>query len=447
MLLRHFNLREQPFGVTPDPRYLCATASHREALSSLLYGIESGLGFVTLTAKPGMGKTTLLFEVLRRMKETTKTVFLFQTIATPTDLVRALLLDLGIQEVGGTLVEMQSQLNAYLVTQHTAGRRLLVAIDEAQNLNESVLEAVRMLSNFETAQQKLMHIVLAGQPQLAEKLALPQLTQLRQRISIFAQLQPLTRAETAALIHHRLRIAGRDAARPIFTSSALALIAHHSQGIPRNINNICFNALSLACALQRKEVDAGLVKDVVTDLDLDLHIRQHGSLSAVPPGLNAMRGNGAGNEEPAAKTPRSTLRKLAAAAAACAAGLLFLSGAPVAHRVAASGTPVETISKRFLAADALSPSIVPNAVARGPARPRQVRVREGQTLSDICLDTFGKCSPAILRTILITNPSIHDPDHIELGQRVVLPAVSQSTVPVDPQTLSRVHSLEEKKSQ
>jgi len=146
-------LREQPFGVSPDPRYLYASATHREALASLLYAVDSGLGFVTLTAKPGMGKTTLLFEVLRRVRETARTVFLFQTISTPIDLVRALLIDLGAKDTHGSLVEMQAQLNEFLVKQSATGKRLVVVVDEAQNLDGSVLEAVRMLSNFETPRQ------------------------------------------------------------------------------------------------------------------------------------------------------------------------------------------------------------------------------------------------------------------------------------------------------
>src|ERR1700678_3585255 len=218
MVLRYFKLREQPFGVTPDTRYLYASATHREALASLLYGVESGLGFVTLTANPGMGKTTLLFEALRRVQETAKTVFLFQTIATPLDLVRALLIDLGVKDTQGTLVELQTQLNEVLVSQSATGKRLVVAIDEAQNLDLSVLEAVRMLSNFETARQKLMQIILSGQLQLAEKLAQPELLQLRQRVSIFAHLKPLSAVETEAYIQHRLRVAGCSTDEPVFTS-------------------------------------------------------------------------------------------------------------------------------------------------------------------------------------------------------------------------------------
>ncbi|MFC5864162.1 ExeA family protein [Acidicapsa dinghuensis] len=272
MIAQHFKLREQPFGVTPDPKYMFPSTSHREALASLLYGLQSGLGFVSLIAKPGMGKTTLLFEVLSRLRDTKTTVFLFQTITTPMDLLRAILIDLGAKDVRKSLVDLQTQLNKVLLNQHAAHRSVVVVLDEAQNLNDSVLETVRMLSNFETSSQKLMQIVLAGQPQLAEKLMTSDLLQLRQRISIFAHLTPLSMNETAAYIRHRLRYAGLETEESIFTPSALALIARHSEGIPRNINNLCFNAMSLAFALKRHKIDSEIVNEVISDLSVKEHL-------------------------------------------------------------------------------------------------------------------------------------------------------------------------------
>ena len=273
MVSEYFKLREHPFGVTPDPKYLYASASHREALASLLYGLQSGLGFVSLIAKPGMGKTTLLFEVLTRLRDTRTTVFIFQTISTPMDLLRAILIDLGVKEVRESIVDLQTQLNRVLLTQCSARKPVVVVIDEAQNLNDSVLETVRMLSNFETASQKLMQIILAGQPQLGEKLMAPDLLQLRQRISIFAHLTPLSISETAAYIHHRLKLAGFESGEPIFSTSAVALIARHSGGIPRNINNLCFNAMSLAFALKRSQIDSEIVNEVILDLNVGRHLQ------------------------------------------------------------------------------------------------------------------------------------------------------------------------------
>jgi general secretion pathway protein A len=267
MILRRLELREQPFGVTPDPRFLFASPTHREALASLLYAIENGLGFITLIASPGMGKTTLLFEVMRRVEATARTAFLFQTISSPADLLRALLIDLDVNEIPDSLIEMQAKLNELLASEAARGRRVVVAIDEAQQLNGAVLETVRMLSNFESASAKRLQIILAGQPRLAQTLAMPEMLQLRQRISIFAHLEPLSVADTTAYIEHRLGIAGRGVTDTLFTAPALRLIAKQSGGIPRNINNLCFNALSLACALRRTTIDSAMIEEVALDLD------------------------------------------------------------------------------------------------------------------------------------------------------------------------------------
>src|SRR5215471_4804739 len=268
MFLEHFKLSLQPFGVTPDTRFLYLSQTHREALASLLYGIQCGRGFSALVASPGMGKTTLLFRLLALMEGNTKTAFLFQTLCTPEEFLRSLLADLGIEDEGGDVACMHAKLNAYLLEESRNGRRVVVVIDEAQNLDERVLEVLRMLSNFETPSKKLMHIVLAGQPQLAEKLSSERLTQLRQRISIVARLAPFAAAETREYIEHRLRMAGTRTDKPVFSETAYAMIAEQSGGIPRNINNLCFNSMTLACALQRPKVEASMVQEAINDLDL-----------------------------------------------------------------------------------------------------------------------------------------------------------------------------------
>ncbi len=182
MFLEHYGLREQPFGVTPDPRFLYFSPSHREALASLQYGIECGRGFLGLIAKPGMGKTTLLFRLLEKLRGSDRTAFLFQTRCDSLGLMRSILADLGVDVPGQDLVQMQGQLNEILVRESRSGRPFVLVVDEAQNLDDSVLETIRMLSNFETPRAKLMHIILAGQPQLADKLARPDMVQLRQRL-------------------------------------------------------------------------------------------------------------------------------------------------------------------------------------------------------------------------------------------------------------------------
>lgn len=269
MILRFYRLAEQPFGVTPDPRFLYFSPSHREALASMLYGVSTGRGFTALIAQPGMGKTTILYDFLGMLRDHAKTVFLFQSQSSRRALLRNLLADLGIDDDGTDMVRLHRILNDCLLNESRKGRRLVVVIDEAQNLSESVLELVRMLSNFETPREKLLHLVLAGQPQLAEKLSSPRLTQLRQRISIIARLKPLAPEETQAYIDHRLRIAGYNFSKPLFTQQAYQLIAGATHGIPRDINNVCFNSLSLGCAVQERTIDVDVIREVLNDLDLN----------------------------------------------------------------------------------------------------------------------------------------------------------------------------------
>jgi type II secretory pathway predicted ATPase ExeA len=267
MFLDFYQLKEQPFGVTPDPHFLYLGASHREALASLSYGVKMGRGLLALIAPPGMGKTTLLFRLLEHLRGAARTAFLFQTQCDSSGLLRYLLADLGVNACGNDFVSMHEQLNGELLREARAGRRFVLIIDEAQNLNDSVLETARLLTDFETPREKLLQIVFAGQPQLAEKLEQPELAQLRQRISILGRLEPFESTETHEYIDHRLSVAGYNAG-PLFTAAAISKIAKSSGGIPRNINNLCFNALSLGCALRRKQIDVDLVGEAVSDLDM-----------------------------------------------------------------------------------------------------------------------------------------------------------------------------------
>jgi len=267
MFLKFFGLTEQPFGVTPDPRFLYLSAAHREALASLYYGIEANRGFLGLIAKPGMGKTTLLFHLLEKFRTSAHTAFIFQTQCNSREFLRFLLAELGYEGDTQDFVRLHEEFNRRLLQEARAGRRMIVVIDEAQNLAPEVLETVRLLSDFETPRAKLMHIILSGQPQLADKLASPSLSQLRQRVSILHGLEALTFPEVKNYIEHRLKIAGHTG-DPLFTQEAYRAIGEFSEGIPRNVNNFCFNALSLACALQKKVVDTEVVGEVISDLDI-----------------------------------------------------------------------------------------------------------------------------------------------------------------------------------
>ncbi len=265
MFLEYYKLREQPFGVTPDPRFLFMSETHRESLASLFYGLKTGRGFVALVAKPGMGKTSLLFRLMQDLEPGARTVFLFQTQCDTREFLRYLLTDMGIPSQGLDLVEMHSRLNEALVENARSGKQFVLIIDEAQNLDHSVLETVRLLSDFETTRSKLLQIILAGQPQLAEKLAHPSLVQLSQRVAILSRLKPFSAAETSDYIEHRLKVAGLESGK-LFTPGAVEIIARHSLGIPRNINNLCFNALSWGYAEKQPVVDEAILRQVAEEL-------------------------------------------------------------------------------------------------------------------------------------------------------------------------------------
>jgi type II secretory pathway predicted ATPase ExeA len=322
MFLDFYNLREQPFGVTPDLRYFYLSRTHREALASLYYGAEMGRGFLALIGPPGMGKTTVLFRLLERLRKSVYTAFLFQTQCNSEEFLRSLAADMGINSHGQDLVQVREELNEALVRLKLADRRFVLVIDEAQNLEDSVLETVRLLSDFETPSSKLMQIIIAGQPQLAAKLARPSLLQLRQRVAILCRLEPFSLEETNCYIDDRLQVAGRDGP-PLFSPEARAIIAARSHGIPRNINNLCFNALSMGYALRRKEIDAEIVREVVKDFDVESLV---GEGDEAPPVVSA----GSPLESPRATASKRhggfRLRPLRAAALAASlvlAGLLL----------------------------------------------------------------------------------------------------------------------------
>jgi N-acetylmuramoyl-L-alanine amidase/type II secretory pathway predicted ATPase ExeA len=292
MFLDFYQLREQPFGVTPDPAYLYPSRTHSEALDALREGIQGGRGFLALIAEPGMGKTTLLYQVLDGLRDTARSVFLFQTQCNSREFFEYLLTELGIDTTGMGLVAMHVKLNEMLFAEMFAGKRFVLIVDEAQNLDDSVLETIRLLSNFETPNTKLLQIVLAGQPQLGEKLGQKQLAQLLQRITVVKYLEALSPEETADYIRHRLKVAGY-CGEELFEPDALALIALRSEGVPRNINKICFHALLEAHAEGLFTVS----RDIVERADRKLQVFTAGREAPIPAPSPAL--TSAGPAEPA----------------------------------------------------------------------------------------------------------------------------------------------------
>jgi general secretion pathway protein A len=268
MVLDFYGLREQPFGATPDPRFIYLGRSHREALASLQVGITAGRGVMAVIAAPGTGKTTLLYQLLEPLQTTARTVFLFQTPGNRSELFRYMLRRLGQPSVGDDFATMHETLYDTLLAEWERGRRCVLVLDEAQNLEAPVLEAVRLLSDFETPSDKLLQIVLAGQPRLADTLSHSGFATLRQRISMVVRVEPFSPPEVAVYINHRLKIAGLDNPA-VFSFNALALIAFATGGVPREIDNVCWNALTLGYAMRSERITEEIVQEVLGDLDLE----------------------------------------------------------------------------------------------------------------------------------------------------------------------------------
>ena len=267
---QYFGLKEAPFNISPDPDFLYLSGSHREGLAQISYGINGRKGFIVLTGEVGTGKTTLIRSLLNELGAQTHTALIFHTVVSPRDLMRYICEDFGITELKQPTHEIHDYvvaLNEFLLAKYQHGENCALIIDEAQNLSPEVLESVRLLSNFETSKDKLLQVLLVGQPELAERLNSPELRQLKQRVTLRYRLRNLSLNESGEYIGNRLKIAGGDPA--IFTFKAVEAIYLYSAGIPRVINVLCDNGLLTAFALGRKVVDTSIVREVAEDLNLN----------------------------------------------------------------------------------------------------------------------------------------------------------------------------------
>ncbi len=262
MYTSFFGLGEKPFAITPDPRYLFMSERHAEALAHLLYGINEAGGFIQLTGEVGTGKTTVVRSLLERMPGHADVAVILNPQLTPVEFVLTICEELGIfmrDEDASSIKDLVDLLNRRLLEAHAKGRRVVVIVDEAQNLTPETLEQVRLLTNLETASQKLLQIILIGQPELREVLSRVELRQLAQRITGRYHLDPLSRAETAAYVNHRLKVAG-SATGDVFSTAALREVHRLSNGIPRIINVICDRALLGAFTQEQHRIGPPLVR-------------------------------------------------------------------------------------------------------------------------------------------------------------------------------------------
>lgn len=266
MYLDYFQLREAPFNITPDPRFLYFSPKHQEAFNHLLFGIHQRKGFILLTGEVGAGKTTVCRKLLDELDDRYQTALILNPCLTGTVLLRAITNELGVAVRGRDRLAYLEALNEFVLRQVNGGRDVVLIIDEAQDLDTEVLEQIRLLSNLETDRQKLMQIVLMGQPELCDLIEQPQLRQLRQRITVRYHLGPLTLAETSAYIQHRLTLAGATGTLT-FDSAAVKQVYKYSRGIPRLINAVCDKALLAGFVTQTTSFNKRLVKMAVRDLE------------------------------------------------------------------------------------------------------------------------------------------------------------------------------------
>ena len=264
-----FGLKDNPFNVNPDPRYLFLTKEIEEALSGLMYGVQNRKGFITLIGEVGTGKTTLVNSLLDWLHQRrVRTAFLFNSRMNTNQLFDFILAEFGISCESRSKSQQLMRLNQWLTERYRAGETAVLIVDEAQNLTYPVLEEIRLLTNLETSTEKLLQIVLSGQQELEEKLKLPELRQLRQRIMLRCKTMPLTKEQTHDYIAERLRIAGASG-ELIFSPKALETIHLYSLGIPRVVNLICEHSLINAYVEQQRLISPKIVEDVAHEFQLD----------------------------------------------------------------------------------------------------------------------------------------------------------------------------------
>jgi len=266
MYLDFFKFRESPFHITPDPDFLFLSPSHKKAFSSISQGIDQRKGLVAVTGEVGVGKTTILRSYLEEIDQARiKILYIFNAALSFGNLMKQVVLEFGVPAVDKDLPELIGSLFFYLSDEFKNDRRVVLIIDEAQNMPVETLEGFRMLTNRETSREKLLQIILVGQPEFEKKLNLPELREIKQRIAISCRIDTLRPDESLAYIKHRLMNVS-SFHNPVFTKDALKRIVKEARGIPRIINVVCDNALFTAFRYQRNPVDDKIIKEVIKDL-------------------------------------------------------------------------------------------------------------------------------------------------------------------------------------
>jgi general secretion pathway protein A len=420
----YFGFLESPFSVTPDPRFFYTNPVYLETYAALRYGIEAKKGFIVVTGEVGTGKTTLLRRLLRNFEATVHSVFIFNTYVNFSELLQVTLRDLGLAAKEASKVTMLEALNDYLIKQLKQHHTVAMLIDEAQNLSDETLENLRLLSNLETDQEKLLQIVLMGQPELEAKLDQPELRQLKQRVAVQCRLGPLEDDEVGPYIDFRLRTAGYEG-KPLFHRDAVQQIAFHSKGIPRLMNIICDNALLIAYAESRKVVPVDVIKQVARDLRIGSEV-QIAHVAPTPALLESNTKRQTFFWKPPKEVPEHKATLFARAGVGTALGILILVAVatvidPRHLLIGHTGKTLEAVGRNLSQETVAQEATAKVEVKR---KGQRVVIRQGATIYKIASDVYGANTALGMDLIKEFNPQIENLNWIFVGQDLVLPSLT-----------------------
>jgi general secretion pathway protein A len=430
----YFGFSVSPFSVTPDPSFFYTNPVYQEAYANLRYGIEAKKGFIVITGEVGTGKTTLLRKLMHNLEGTIDSVFIFNTYLNFTELLQVIVYDLGLAPKEPNKVTLLQELYDYLITQLKQAHIVSVLVDEAQNLSDEALEGLRLLSNLETDQEKLIQIVLMGQPELQARLDRPNLRQLKQRVALQCRLVPLKDEEMGPYIDFRLRAAGYKG-KDLFYRDAFRQIAFYSNGIPRLINIICDNALLCAYARSQKTVSADIIKEVARDLRLgsEVEVTQAETTPSVLSKTEPETPVGkAANEVPHHKVRRR-------ARVGVEAFLVILGFVAVAslfdprNFLTTAGRGLE-VAKHNLNQWVLlitHQEAVPkkaNAEVKSERKEQRIIIPPGSSIYKIANDTYGTNTALGMDLIKEFNPEIKNLNRVAAGRNLLLPSLTPETL-------------------
>ena len=472
MYLDFYRLSKAPFHITPDPEFLFLSPSHKAALGSIIYGIEDRQGFVAISGEVGLGKTTILRSYLERVDQRQlKTIYIFNANVSFRGLLKAIFGEFGVEFETDDLFEMVNHLHQVLIEEYTQGRNVALIIDEAQNMPIETLENLRMLSNLETSTEKLVQIILIGQPEFDQKLNLNELRQLKQRIVIRSTIEPLTPEESLAYVRHRLgKVAQTD--EPIFTTRALKQIIDKAHGAPRVLNILCTNTLIAGFGYRQKPISATTAREVIADFEGKRQRSLFRPALVFTAGMAVVAGvvwmspyrthvldtlartgyfhktiqhlRGAPDESMTFSVSYRNLltyedTPVVAAKPAGQPGLNDDSGSsPEAHTVSTPPLPRVDLQQETLPTSATEgqhavsplherPEFFPeNQAASTTVWPIVRTVHKGEYMSKMAMEIYGFTNQAILDTLRKHNPQITDINHVEAGDKILFPALPLS---------------------